>query len=47
MARDRIERLRRRVHQVLEQGPVGEPLGILIDRLLVALILINLVAVVA
>lgn len=44
MARDRIEELRRRVHMVLEQGPVGEPLGILIDRLLIALILINLVA---
>src|SRR5664279_5542019 len=44
MARDRIEEWRRRVHMVLEQGPVGEPLGILIDRLLIALILINLVA---
>jgi voltage-gated potassium channel len=45
MARDKIKGLRRHVYLVLEQGPVGEPLGILIDRLLVALILINLVAV--
>ena len=30
---------------VLEQGPVGDRLGIVIDRLLVALILINLIAV--
>src|SRR5664279_2878076 len=37
--------LRRRVHLVLEQGPVGEPLGVLIDRLLMVLIVINLVAV--
>lgn len=37
--------LRRRVHLVLEQGPVGEPLGVLIDRLLMALIVVNLVAV--
>jgi voltage-gated potassium channel len=37
--------LRRRVHLVLEQGPVGEPLGVLVDRLLMVLIVINLVAV--
>src|SRR5664279_5114369 len=37
--------LRRRVHLVLEQGPIGEPLGVLIDRLLMVLILINLLAV--
>src|SRR5450631_2113907 len=37
--------LRRRVHLVLEQGPVGEPLGVLIDRLLMILIVVNLVAV--
>jgi voltage-gated potassium channel len=45
MARDKIKGLRRRIYQVLEQGPVGDSLGILIDRLLVTLILINLVAV--
>jgi len=39
--------MRRRVHMVLEQGSVGEPLGAVVDRLLVALILINLVAVAA
>src|SRR5664279_273324 len=37
--------LRRRVHLVLEQGPVGEPLGVVIDRLLMVLIVVNLVAV--
>ncbi len=45
MARDRIKELRRRVHLVLEQGPVGERLGRAIDRLLVALIVVNLAAV--
>lgn len=45
MARDRIKELRRRVHLVLEQGPVGDPIGILIDRLLIALIVVNLIAV--
>ncbi len=45
MARDKVKELRRRVYLVLEQGPVGERLGRMIDRLLVALILINLVAV--
>jgi len=30
---------------VLEQGPVGERMGVVVDRLLVALILVNLVAV--
>lgn len=45
MTRDRLKELRRRVHLVLEQGPVGDHLGALIDRLLVALIVLNLVAV--
>ena len=45
MARDRVRRLRRRVYQVLEQGPVGDRLSKAVDRLLVALILINLIAV--
>ena len=45
MPRDRVKELRRRVYLVLEQGPVGDGVGLLIDRLLVALILINLVAV--
>jgi voltage-gated potassium channel len=45
MARHRVTELRRRVYLILEQGPVGDGLGTVIDRLLVALIVINLVAV--
>ena len=45
MARDRVRRLRRRVYQVLEQGPVGDWLSMAVDRLLVALIMINLIAI--
>ena len=45
MARNRLRDLRRRVYQVLEQGPVGDRISWLVDRLLVALIIVNLVAV--
>ena len=45
MPRRKLNELRRRIYLVLEQGPVGDTLGILVDRLLVALILINLIAV--
>src|SRR5450759_2524447 len=45
MARVRVTELRRRVYQVLEQGPVSDAVGVVIDRLLVLLILLNLVAV--
>ncbi len=45
MARDKFSELRRRVYRVLEQGPVDDRLGTMVDRLLVALILVNLVAV--
>jgi voltage-gated potassium channel len=45
MPRVRIHELRRRVYMVLEQGPVDDGLGGVIDRLLVVLIVINLVAV--
>jgi voltage-gated potassium channel len=45
MTRARVRDLRRRIYLVLEQGPVGDRMGILVDRLLVALILVNLVAV--
>ena len=45
MARDKLKELRRRVYQVLEQGPVGDRMSVAIDRALVALIIINLVAV--
>jgi len=45
MARDRIKDIRKRVYQVLEQGPVGDHTSVVVDRLLVALIVVNLVAV--
>ena len=45
MPRDRVTELRRRVYLVLEQGPVGEGMSVVVDRLLIVLILINLVAV--
>jgi len=45
MARLKIKELRRRVYEVLEEGAVGNALSVAIDRFLVALILINLVAV--
>lgn len=45
MPRDRVKELRRRVYLLLEQGPVGDRASRLIDRFLVALILVNLVAV--
>ncbi len=46
MARDKLKEVRRRVYQVLEQGPVGDGVSVIVDRALVTLILINLVAVV-
>ena len=45
MARARVNELRRRIYLVLEQGPVGDGVSVVVDRLLVALILVNLVAV--
>lgn len=45
MARNRLKDLRRRVYHVLEQGPVGDRVGAIVDRFLVVLILINLIAV--
>ena len=45
MAHDGIREVRRRVYLLLEQGPVGDGLSRWVDRLLVALILVNLVAV--
>ncbi len=45
MARARVTELRRRIYLVLEQGPVGAGMSVVVDRLLVALILVNLVAV--
>jgi voltage-gated potassium channel len=44
MAHDGIKELRRRVYLLLEQGPIGG-IGRWVERLLVALILVNLVAV--
>ena len=45
MARHRLKDLRRRVYQVLEQGPVGDRLSTAVDRFLVLLIVVNLLAV--
>ncbi len=45
MPRDTIRDLRRRVYMVLEQGPVGDGVGGLVDRLLIGLIVVNLIAV--
>ena len=45
MAHDRIRELRRRTYQLLEQGPVGDGPSRWVDRFLVVLILVNLVAV--
>ncbi|MGB8577517.1 MAG: cyclic nucleotide-gated ion channel [Pseudolabrys sp.] len=45
MARNRLRELRRRVYQVLEQGPVGDRLSRAVDRFLVLLIVVNLLAV--
>jgi voltage-gated potassium channel len=45
MARDKVREIRRRLYQVLEQGPVGDRLSIIVDRALVALIVLNLIAV--
>jgi voltage-gated potassium channel len=45
MARKRLKDLRRRVYQVLEQGPVGDRTSKTVDRFLVVLILVNLIAV--
>jgi voltage-gated potassium channel len=45
MPRDRIRELRHRLYLLLEQGPVGAGMSLTVDRFLVALILVNLVAV--
>ncbi len=46
MARQTTNEFRRRVYDALEEGPVGPGPGVWIDRLLMALILVNLAAVV-
>jgi voltage-gated potassium channel len=45
MARDQIKELRRRIYLLLEQGPVGDDVSRWVNRGLVALIVVNLVAV--
>jgi voltage-gated potassium channel len=45
MASVKLKALRRRVYMALEQGPVGERIAIFSDRALMALIIVNLVAV--
>ena len=44
MPRARIHDLRRRVYLALDQGPAGDGIGVVIDRILVVLIVINLIA---
>ncbi len=41
----RSAELRRRLYEILEQGPVGDRASVVVDRLIVALIVLNLVAV--
>jgi voltage-gated potassium channel len=41
----RVLELRRRLYQILEQGPVGESVGALVGRLIILLVVVNLVAV--
>ena len=45
MAHDGIKELRRRVYLLLERGAIGDDLSRWVDRVLVALIVLNLVAV--
>jgi len=45
MTRDRVRDLRRRIYLILEQGGVGDGASRLVDRLLMAVIVVNLVAV--
>ena len=45
MSRESTKELRRRTYLALEEGPVGERIGAAIDQLLIALIVINLIAV--
>ena len=45
MVRTRLKGLRRRVYQVLEQGSVGDRVNKAVNRFLIALIVINLIAV--
>jgi voltage-gated potassium channel len=45
MARYLLKDLRRRVYHVLEQGPIGDRVSKAVDRFLVALIVVNLIAV--
>jgi voltage-gated potassium channel len=45
MSRERWKELRRRTHAVLDQGSVGDGTSRLVDRLLVGLIIVNLIAV--
>jgi hypothetical protein len=43
--RDAIILLRRRIYEILERGSAGDPVSLLVDRGLVALIVVNLTAV--
>ena len=45
MPRERVSDMRRRIYQLLEQGGAGDGASRLIDRLLITLIVVNLIAV--
>ena len=45
MPRERVKDMRRRIYQLLEQGGAGDAASRLIDRLLITLIVVNLIAV--
>src|SRR3569833_2828763 len=45
MTRRKAKDFRQRVHLVLEQGQVGDPVSVVVDRFLVLLLLVNLIAV--
>jgi voltage-gated potassium channel len=44
--RHRIARLRHRLYEILDQGSLGDPVGRMVNRLIVLLIVVNLVAVI-
>ena len=45
LSRHRVAKLRHRLHEILEQGPVGDRAGRFVSRFIVALIVVNLIAV--
>ena len=45
LSHHRVAKLRHRLYEILEQGPVGDRTGRLVSRFIVALIVVNLIAV--